>query len=103
MTASAKSARPAAIPTVQVDNERVTVTEWRFAPGAETTWHRHGYDYVVVPLLDGKLQIDDGKEERIVEMGAGKSYYRPVGVEHNVINASDYEYAFVEIEFKTPQ
>ena len=22
-------------PTVQVDNERVRVTEWRFAPGAE--------------------------------------------------------------------
>ena len=31
---------------------------WRFAPGAETTWHRHSYDYVVVPLTTGKLQID---------------------------------------------
>ncbi len=103
MTASAKSARPAAVPTVQVNNDRVIVTEWRFAPGAETTWHRHVYDYVVVPLLDGKLQIDDGKEQRFVDMGAGRSYYRPAGIEHNVINANDYEYAFVEIEFKTPQ
>ena len=24
--------RPAAIPTVQIDNEKVKVTEWRFAP-----------------------------------------------------------------------
>lgn len=103
MTASAKSTRPAAVPTVQVNNDRVIVTEWRFAPGAETTWHRHGYDYVVVPLLDGKLQIDDGREQRLVDMSAGRSYYRPVGIEHNVINANDYEYAFVEIEFKTPQ
>lgn len=103
MPESAKSSRPAAVGTVQVDNERVLVTEWRFAPGAETTWHRHGYDYVVVPMKDGRLQIDDGKEQRIVELAAGKSYYRPVGVEHNVINANDYEYVFVEIEFKAPQ
>lgn len=95
--------RPPAKPTVQVDNERVLVTEWRFAPGAETTWHRHGYDYVVVPLNTGKLLIDDGKLQRIADLTAGKSYYRPVGIEHNVINANDYEFAFVEIEFKTPQ
>ncbi|MFN5510460.1 MAG: cupin, partial [Burkholderiales bacterium] len=25
-----------AVPTVQVDNDRVIVTEWCFAPGAET-------------------------------------------------------------------
>ena len=89
--------------TVQVDNDRVTVTEWRFAPGAETTWHRHGYDYVVVPLGTGKLQIEDGKEQRISELKVGQSYYRPLGAEHNVINANDYEFAFIEIEFKTPQ
>src|SRR5690606_37891625 len=35
--------RPDAIPTVQEDNERVRVTEWRFAPGAHTGWHIHEY------------------------------------------------------------
>jgi len=98
-----RMSRPAARPTVQVDNDRVLVTEWRFAPGAETTWHRHGYDYVVVPLTTGKLQLDDGKTQRLADLTAGKSYYRPVGVEHNVINANDYEFVFVEIEFKAPQ
>src|SRR5688572_116830 len=92
-----------ATPTVQVDNDRVVVTEWRFAPGAETTWHRHGYDYVVVPLGTGKLLIEDGKNEHYAELTEGKSYYRPLGAEHNVINANDYEFAFIEIEFKTPQ
>ena len=95
--------RPPAKPTVQVDNDRVIVTEWRFAPGAETTWHRHKYDYVVVPMTTGKLQLDDGKAQRFAELTAGKSYYRPVGVEHNVINANEYEFVFVEIEFKAPQ
>ncbi len=94
------SARPQAVPTVQVDNAEVIVTEWRFAPGAETGWHRHSHDYIVVPLLDGKLAIEDGKDTRIAEMKAGGSYNRPVGVEHNVVNANDFEYAFVEIELK---
>ena len=89
--------------TVQVDNERVKVTEWRFAPGAETGWHRHAYDYVVVPMTTGKLKLFDGKQNRFAELTAGRSYYRPVGVEHNVINANDYEFAFVEVEFKTPR
>jgi len=92
--------RPKAVPTKQVENERVIVTEWRFAPGAETGWHRHGYDYVVVPLLTGKLQLEDGKDSHIADLIAGRSYARPVGVEHNVINANDFEFAFVEIELK---
>jgi beta-alanine degradation protein BauB len=89
--------------TVQVDNERVKVTEWRFAPGAETGWHRHAYDYVVVPMTTGKLKLFDGKQNSFAELASGRSYYRPVGVEHNVINANDYEFTFVEVEFKTPR
>ena len=34
-------------------------------------------------------------------MTEGRSYYRPIGVEHNVINANDYEFVFVEVEFKS--
>ena len=30
-------------PTLQIDNERVRVTQWRFAPGASTGWHRHAF------------------------------------------------------------
>jgi quercetin dioxygenase-like cupin family protein len=46
--------RPQAVPTVQINDDRVIVTEWRFAPGAETGWHRHGHDYVVVPMTNGE-------------------------------------------------
>jgi hypothetical protein len=28
-----------AAPTLLIDNERVRVTEWRFAPGAAIGWH----------------------------------------------------------------
>jgi quercetin dioxygenase-like cupin family protein len=102
MPADPHANRPAAKPTVQVDNERVIVTEWRFAPGAATGWHRHGYDYVVVPLTSGQLLLFDGKEERLADLTAGRSYYRPLGIEHNVINPNEHDFVFIEIEFKTP-
>lgn len=87
--------------TVQIDNERVAVTEWRFAPGGETGWHRHEYDYVVVPLMNGKLLLKDKAGDSVSELSSGNSYFREAGVEHNVINAGDGEFAFVEIQMKT--
>src|SRR5690349_8484959 len=84
--------------TVQIDNERVVVTEWRFAPGAETGWHRHMHDYVVVPLTDGDLELETPDGLRISALKKGSSYTRTAGVEHNVINANEFEFAFVEIE-----
>jgi quercetin dioxygenase-like cupin family protein len=92
--------RDSAIATVQTDNERVKVTEWRFAPGAETGWHRHEYDYVIVPITSGKLLLETSDGSSVSELSAGKSYFRLTGVEHNVVNASTGEFAFVEIELK---
>jgi quercetin dioxygenase-like cupin family protein len=92
--------RPAATATVQIDNERVKVTEWRFPPGGHTGWHRHGMDYVVVPITTGALQIFDGKQTHAAELKRGVSYTRQVGVEHDVINANEFEFVFVEIELK---
>lgn len=84
----------------QVETERVIVTEWRFAPGAETGYHVHAHDYVVVPLVTGKLRLVEAGGTREVDLRAGMSYARPKGVAHNVINANDYEFRFVEIELK---
>ena len=92
--------RKAAKPSVQIENERVIVTEWRFDPGAETKWHRHEYDIIVVPLTTGKLLIETEAGETISELVCGKSYGRAKGAEHNVINQNDYEFVFVEIELK---
>lgn len=90
----------AAQPTIQIDNERVRVTEWRFAPGAETGPHRHEMDYVVVPLCDGTLRIETSGGFADAELRCGVSYARLAGVEHNVVNVNSFEFAFVEIELK---
>ncbi len=94
-------ARPAAVPTVQIDTDRMCVTEWRFAPGAATGWHRHGYDYVVVPMTTGRLLLEEpGGVSRHAALVAGQSYHRASGVEHDVINDNDYEFVFIEVELK---
>jgi beta-alanine degradation protein BauB len=90
-----------AVPKVFIDNERARVTEWRFAPGAATGWHRHEMDYVVVPMADGVLElVGPGGERSRAELERGVPYFRNAGVEHDVINANAFEFAFVEIELK---
>ena len=90
-----------AVPRVFIENGRTRVTEWRFhRKGDNTGWHRHEYDYVVVPLFDGILEIDlGGGEKTRAELKNGVPYFRNVGVEHDVINGNDFECAFIEIEF----
>jgi quercetin dioxygenase-like cupin family protein len=83
---------------IQVQNERVIVTEWRFAPGAETGHHLHIHDYVVVPLTNGTLRLEEPTGTREVLLESGASYARPAGVAHNVVNANAHEFRFVEIE-----
>ncbi len=91
----------AAKPTVMIDNDRTRVTEWRFQPGAATGFHRHEYDYVVVPQNTGKLKLVDADGNATFgELTQGIPYFREAGVEHDVINANDFEFTFVEIEFK---
>ncbi len=94
------SSRPAAVPTVQLDNDSVRVTEWRFAPGAETGWHRHAMEYVVVPITNGVLHLETPTGNIEAILTHGQSYARPVGVEHNVINGGHAELAFIEVELK---
>jgi beta-alanine degradation protein BauB len=95
------AARPQAKPTVMIQNDLTVTTEWRFAPGAETGWHRHGMDYVVVPMTTGKLLLEEpGGGSREAPLTAGVPYFKNEGVEHNVVNANDYEFVFIEIELK---
>jgi quercetin dioxygenase-like cupin family protein len=89
-----------AVPSVQIDNDKVRVTEWRFAPGAATGHHRHEYLYVVVPMTTGRLLLDEPGGQRYAQLTVGQSYTRPAGVEHDVINANDFPFVFVEIEIK---
>jgi len=93
--------RPACTATQLIDDARVRVTRFDFAPGAETGWHRHGFDYVITAITDcHMLLIGPEAEEKRVTVPAGTSYRRAEGVEHNVVNDGAEPMSFVEVELK---
>ncbi len=79
------------------------VTRFDFAPGAETGWHRHGFDYVIAAVTDCHMLLEEpGGAGRRVTVPAGTAYRRATGVEHNVVNDGDAPMAFVEVELLDP-
>ena len=90
-----------AISDVQVDTPEVRVTRWHLAPRSATGHHIHEMDYVIVPVTAGELTIvapDGGRSK--AHLGAGQSYFRKAGVEHDVLNESASEIIFLEVELK---
>jgi beta-alanine degradation protein BauB len=100
LSESARDLRPLAVPTTQVENDRFIVTEWRFAHGAHTGWHRHAYDYVVVPMTTGRLTLQTATGPAAAELVTGNAYARQADIKHDVINDNPHEFIFIEIEVK---
>ena len=94
-----RAAAPA-IATILVDDERTRVTRWDFEPGAETGHHVHGMAYIVVPVTDLNIRIEDssGVNDRFVPTGA--AYSRPTGIEHNVSNVGTVPMSVIDVELK---
>lgn len=100
MTQETRRERPLARATVQLETDRVIVTEWRFPPGGHTGWHEHRYDYVVVPMTTGELVLETPDGTTTAALTAGQAYGRQRGVRHDVVNANPFEFVFIEIELK---
>lgn len=93
--------RPACTATQLIDDERVRVTRFDFAPGAETGWHRHGFDYVITAVTNCHMLLENpGGETSKVLVPAGTAYRRMEGVEHNVVNDGEAVMSFIEVELK---
>ena len=89
---------------IQIDNERVRVTEYSFNQNEETGFHVHQWDYVVIPQTNGILLLVDQYDlETSAKLVEGQPYYREAGVSHNVINNGKEKLSFIEIEMKTPE
>ena len=87
--------------SVLIDDEKVRVTLFDFEPDQETGWHLHDYDYVITAVTDCNmaLQNSDGTQSTS-QVLKGNAYRRHAGIRHNVINSSNKQMAFIEIELK---
>jgi len=87
--------------TQLIDDARVRVTRFDFAPGEETGWHVHGMNYVITAITTCQmhLELPDGTHTDVT-VPAGDAYVRDKGVEHNVINGGTTPMSFVEVELK---
>ena len=86
---------------IQIDNQKIRVTEYSFNEEEETGFHTHKWDYVVVPQTNGELLlIDDNGIETTATLVKGQPYYREAGVSHNVVNNCKEKLVFIEIEIK---
>ena len=88
--------------TIQSESQSDIVTRWDFPPKSCTGWHKHIYDFIVIPITDGILRIEnvDNKEDTFRELISGESYTGKAGLEHNVINDSKKYISFIEVEKK---
>jgi hypothetical protein len=83
-----------------VDNERLRITTWTFeTEGANTGYHVHEFDYVVVPVTGGTFTIagPDGGTHEMTQQ-AGVPYLGTARTEHDVVASAPA--VFVEIELK---
>ena len=65
--------REPAAATQLIDDKRVRVTRFDFAPGAETGWHVHAMDYVIVTLTDCHMLLDPASIVTVRDVPPGSS------------------------------
>ena len=82
------------------DNARVRLVRYTLPPGSVTGWHTHTLDYVIVPYADARVRVDTPTGSVEAEMHADQPYFRPAGIEHNVISLMPEPFSFLEIEIK---
>ena len=88
-------------PNVLFEDERTKITTWKFAPGDETGWHHHNFDYVTIQKSGGRLKLEsqDG-EIKYVNYENDKTLNYAAPIKHNATNVSDEEVRVIEIEYK---
>ena len=83
------------------DDDRTRITQWVIAPGEQTGWHLHDFDYVTNQQSTGTLHLKyaDGSEKTINYV-PGTVQMNRAPIEHNATNIGDVDIRVLEIEYK---
>jgi beta-alanine degradation protein BauB len=83
------------------EDGKTKITAWTFAPGDETGWHHHNFDYVTIQKSGGRLKLEsqDGAIKYVdYRKNSAAAYSAPI--KHNATNISGEEVRVIEIEYK---
>lgn len=84
---------------ILTDNDKVTISEVTFAPGAVATWHSHP-QYTVYALTDIKMKVEiEGKEAVVADVKAGQAMWSPA-VTHQTTNVGKKSFTAIVTEMK---
>jgi quercetin dioxygenase-like cupin family protein len=88
--------------TVLFEDDKTRVTSWRFAPGTQTGWHHHNFDYVTIQQSGGQLRLEnDAGDIKLIDYEPNRTVGYSAPIKHNATNVSDEEVRVIEIEYKT--
>ncbi|WP_136666971.1 hypothetical protein [Flavobacterium sp. H122] len=90
---------PGVTKKVLTDNDKVTVSEVTFAPGAVADWHSHP-NYSVYAVTDVKMKVEmKDKEPTVVEFKAGQVGWSEA-VTHRTTNVGKKPFKAIVTEIK---
>ena len=86
---------------VQIDNERVAVSDATLSPGKSESLDTYRCDFVTMFLTDGTFQITDmNGRSRVVTHRAGEATFTPKGSDRSEKVTSDQPVMIVRVELK---
>lgn len=81
------------------ENDKMTVSQVTFAPGAVADWHSHNA-YTVYAVTDVKMKAEvKGKEAATIELKVGEAASSPA-VKHKTTNIGDTAFTVIVTEMK---
>jgi predicted metal-dependent enzyme (double-stranded beta helix superfamily) len=87
---------------ILVDNDKVTVRRWKFAPGEHSPWHTHSLDHVFVVIHGSTIREyhTDGTIRDDYQETGHVGFVKGIGLTHSFQNAGTDPYEMVSIELK---
>ena len=95
-----ESPPPPAAHSSEIFSDATTrVTRHTLLPGHSTGTHTHEFDYVVIPVRGGTVQVDTDTSSFEFTLVAREPYARDSGITHCLTNFSDSVVDFFEVEY----
>jgi mannose-6-phosphate isomerase-like protein (cupin superfamily) len=87
---------------ILVDNDKVTVRRWKFAPGERSPWHTHSLDHVFVVVHGSNIReyLPDGTIHDDEQETGHAAFVPGTGKTHSFENHGTVPYEMISIELK---